>query len=199
MRRTTIDRLAAGALAALIWTGCGRGAAEAPRTVAVARGPVRMALPFRGELEARRVETISVGVQGSAVLAELVPEGTRVEAGDLLARFDASQIEQDLARQENELVRARQELDSLEKAELPLELLELETKRLEARSELEAEERFLESVRDLAGRGLMAPEEVAQQEAKVAALKTRGEQLDVRLELTQKHVHAAPLARTASS
>ena len=113
MRKSTIDRLVAGVLAALLWTGCGRGAAEAPRTVAVARGPVRMALPFRGELEARRVETISVGVQGSAVLAELVPEGTRVEAGDLLARFDASQIEQDLARQENELVRARQELASL--------------------------------------------------------------------------------------
>ena len=93
MRKTTIDRLAAGVLAALVWTGCGRGAAEAPRTFAAARGPVRMALPFRGELEARRVETIAVGVQGSAVLAELVPEGTRVEAGDLLARFDALALE----------------------------------------------------------------------------------------------------------
>ena len=199
MRRPTINRLAAGALAALLWSGCGRGAAEAPRTVAAARGPVRMALPFRGELEARRVETIAVGVQGSAVLAELVPEGTRVEAGDLLARFDASQIAQDLARQESELVRARQELDSLEKAELPLELLELETKRLDARNELDAEERFLESVRNLAARGLMAPEEVAQQEAKIAALKTRGEQLDVRLELTQKHVHAARLAKARAA
>ena len=156
-------------------------------------------MPFRGELAARRGETIAGGVQGAVVLAELVPEGTHVEAGDVLARFDSSQIEQDLARQENDLVRARQELDSLEKAELPLELLDLETKRLDAQTEREAEERFLESVRDLAARGLMAPGEVAQQEAKVAALKTRDEQLDVRIELTKKHVHAARLAKARAA
>ena len=158
-----------------------------------------MAIPFQGEMEARRVETIAVGVQGSAVLSELVPEGTRVEKGDLLARFDASQIEQDLARQENDLVRARQELESLEKAELPLELIDMESKRLEARNELEAEERFLESARGLAERGLISTGEVAQQERKVEGLRTRGEQLDTRIELTKHHVHAARLAKARAA
>ncbi len=158
-----------------------------------------MAIPFQGELEARRVETIAVGVQGSAVLSELVPEGTRVEKGDRLARFDASQIEQDLARQENELVRARQELESLEKAELPLELLDMESKRMDAQAEVAAEERFLESARSLAERELMSESEVAQQEAKVAGLKTRGEQLETRIELTKKHVHAARLAKARAA
>ncbi len=199
MRRTKTRLGIAGLLAALALAGCGRDAAEAPRTAIVARGPIRMAIPFQGELEARRVETIAVGVQGSAVLSELVPEGTRVEPGDLLARFDASQIEQDLARQENELVRARQELESLAKAELPLELLDMEAKRMDARTELDAESRFLESARDLAARGLMSTGEVAQQEAKVAGLKTRGEQLDTRVELTQKHVHAARLAKARAA
>ena len=189
----------AGLLLALALAGCGREAAETPRTAVAERGALRMAIPFQGELEARRVETISVGVQGSAVLSELVPEGTRVEKGDLLARFDASQIEQDLARQENELVRARQELESLEKAELPLELLDMESKRLEARSEREAEERFLESARGLAERGLMSEGEVAQQEAKVAGLAVRGEQMDTRIELTKKHVHAARLAKARAA
>ena len=64
MRKTTSNRLAAGLFIALALAGCGREAAEAPRTVAVARGPLRMTLPFRGELEARRVETIAVRVQG---------------------------------------------------------------------------------------------------------------------------------------
>lgn len=188
-----------GLLFALALAGCGRETAEAPRTAVAERGALRMAIPFQGELEARRVETISVGVQGSAVLSELVPEGTRVEKGDLLARFDASQIEQDLARQENELVRARQELESLEKAELPLELLDMESKRLEARAEREAEERFLESARGLAERGLMSEGEVAQQEAKVAGLAARGEQMDTRIELTKKHVHAARLAKARAA
>ena len=199
MRRKTISWACAGWLGALALVGCGRPAAEAPRTASVARGTIRMEIPFQGELEARRVETIAVGVQGSAVLAELVPEGTRVEKGDLLARFDSSQIAQDLARQENELVRARQELDSLEKAELPLELLDMESKRLEARNELEAEKRFLESARGLAERGLMSTGEVAQQEQKVAGLETRAEQMDVRIELTQKHVHAARLAKARAA
>ena len=189
----------AGGLLALALAGCGREAATAPRTAVVERGAIRMAIPFQGELEARRVETIAVGVQGSAVRSELVPEGTRVEKGDRLARFDASQIEQDLSRQENELVRARQELESLEKAELPLELLDMESKRMDAQAEVAAEERFLESARNLEERGLMSAGEVAQQEQKVAGLKTRGEQLDTRIELTKKHVHSARLAKARAA
>ena len=188
----------AGLICALICAGCGSGE-ESPRTAEVVRGAIRMSVPFLGELEARRVERVAVGIQGSAVLAELVPEGTHVEVGDLLARFDASQIEQDLARQENEWVRARQELDSLEKAELPLELLDMESKRLEARAELEAEERFLESARGLCERGLMSEGEVNQQERKVAGLKARGEQMETRVELTRKHVHEARLAKARAA
>ena len=189
----------AGWICALLLAGCGGGGEESARTVAAERGDVRMTVPFQGELEARRVEMVAVGVQGSAVLAELVPEGTPVKAGDLLARFDASQIEQDLARQENDLVRARQELESLEKAELPMELLDMESKRMEAQSELEAEERFLESARGLAERGLMSAGEVVQQERKVEALRTRGEQMDTRMELTRKHVHTARLAKARAA
>lgn len=187
--------LALGTLAA----GCGRGGGENARMAEATRGAICMTVPFQGALEARRMEMVSVGVQGSAVLAELVAEGTRVAAGDLLARFDASQIEQDLARQENELVRAQQELDSLEKAELPLELLDMETKRLDARAELDAEERFLESARGLLERGLMSPGEVVQQEQKVAGLRTRGEQMETRIALTKQHVHAARLAKARAA
>ena len=196
--KTRLIRTGLGCLV-LLAAGCGREAAVAPRTAVVERGALRMTIPFAGELEARRVEMIAVGVQGSAVLAELVPEGTPVAKGDLLARFDASQIAQDLAKQENDLVRARQELESLEKAELPLELLDLESKRLDARAELESEQRFLESARGLAERGLMAPGEVARQEQKVAALAARGEQLDTRIRLTKEHVHAARLAKARAA
>ena len=118
---------------AAMLAGCGRGAAERVNAVVVSRGDVRLTLPFQGELEARRMEMIAVRLQGAAVLTELAAEGTRVEAGELLARFDSAQIEQDLTRLENEWVRARQELDSLEKAELPLELIEMDAKRSEER------------------------------------------------------------------
>jgi HlyD family secretion protein len=189
----------AALVVAMVWAGCGRNAQQASREAEVTPGTIRMALPFEGELEARRMEMVAAGVQGSAVLAELVAEGARVETGDLLARFDASQIKQDLARQENELVRSRQELESLEKAELPLELLDMESKKMDARAELEAEERFLESARSLKERGLMSEGEVVQQERKVEGLRTRGEQLETRIELTRKHVHAARLAKARAA
>ena len=188
-----------GWICAALLAGCGDGREASVRLATAERGGIRMTVPLQGELEARRVEMVAVGVQGSAVLAELAPEGTRVEAGDLLARFDASQIEQDLARQENELVRARQELESLEKAELPMELLDMESKRMEAQAEWEAETRFLESARDLAKRGLMSEGEVAQQEKKVEALRARGAQMDTRMELTRKHMHAARLAKARAA
>lgn len=191
--------MSAGWICALCLAGCGRSGEEAPRAATASRGAIRMSVPFQGELAARRVVMIAAGVQGSAVLTELVPEGTAVNAGDLLARFGSSQIEQDLAKQENDLVRARQELESLEKAELPLELLEMESKRMEARAELEAEERFWESARGLAARGLMSEGEVDQQERKVEGLRTRGEQLETRIELTRKHVHAARRAKARAA
>ncbi len=191
--------VAAGVLTcAFLLSACGPRP-EAPRTAEVVRGGIRMAVPFHGELEARHMEMVSVGVQGSAVLAELAAEGARVEAGDVLARFDATQIQQDLARQESELVRALQELDSLEKAELPLELLELEGKRTEIEAEREAEERFLESARGLAERGLMSAAEVEQQAQKVEALRERGRQWQTRMELTKEHVHAARLAKARAA
>lgn len=188
-----------GLAAILLGAGCGPNDGAVPRTATAARGPIRMTVPFQGELEARHVEMITVGVQGSAVLAELAPEGTRVEKDGLLARFDAAQIEQDLARQENDLVRARQELESLEKAELPLELLELESKARDARAESEAEDRFLDSVRALAARGLMSTGEVARQEEKAAAVEMRAGQEQERVELTRRHVHAARLAKARAA
>ena len=194
--KNKLERLAM--IGALLLGGCGPGA-ETPHLAEVVRGNIQVTVPFHGELEARHVERIAVGVQGSAVLAELVEEGTRVEPGERLARFDATQIEQDLARQENELVRTRQELDSLEKAELPLELLELEAKRAEIQAETEAEAQFLEAARGLMARDLMSETEVQQQEHKLVALRERGRQWDTRMSLTQEHLHAARLAKARAA
>lgn len=188
-------------LSALALSACRPGAdnPDAPRWVAVERGDIRQTVPFQGELEARNMLQIAVGFQGSAVLTELVPEGARVEEGDILARFDTAQIEQDLARQENECVRTRQELESLEKAELPLERLELETQRADLEAELQAESAFLETARGLAERGLMSGTEIALEEEKIGALRAKAERAGTRLRLTADHLHAARLAKARAA
>ncbi|NLB66614.1 MAG: hypothetical protein GX803_09115 [Lentisphaerae bacterium] len=194
MKRTGVWIL----LLALGAGGCGPRV-EAPTVAEVVRGDIQARVIFQGELEARQITRVSVGVQGSAVLTELIEEGAEVKAGDVLARFDATQIEQDLARLDNELVRARQELESLELAELPLEELELVARRTELEAELEAEARFLESARGLEERGLMSAAEIRQQERRVEAQRERLRQWEVRMDLTQRHVHAARLAKARSA
>lgn len=180
-------------------SGCAPEKPEALPTVHVRRGDIRQAVPFQGELSTRRMALISVGVQGPAVLTELAAEGSRVKQGDIIARFDSAQLEQDLARQTHEVLRASQELTSLEKAELPLELLDLQAAYEDAVEQAGAEERFLESVRDLAARGLMSPQEVEQQERKVEALNGRLAQMANRVALTQEHIHGARLAKARAT
>lgn len=188
-------------LCALALSACRPAASDpdAPSWVPVERADIRQTVPFQGELEARNMLQIAVGFQGSAVLTDLVPEGARVAEGDILARFDASQIEQDLARQENECVRTRQELESLEKAELPLERLELESQRADLESEVQAETAFLETARGLAERGLMSGTEIQIEQEKLAALRTKAERADTRLRLTADHLHAARLAKARAA
>lgn len=192
---------AAVLLSVLVLSSCRPAASDpdAPRWVPAERADIRQTVPFQGELEARNMLQIAVGFQGSAVLTELVPEGARVAEGDILARFDASQIEQDLARQESECVRTRQELESLEKAELPLERLDLETQRADLEAELQAETAFLETARGLAERGLMSGTEIALEEEKLEALRTKAERAGTRLRLTADHLHAARLAKARAA
>ena len=162
-------------------------------------GPVTQTLLFRGDLEAREVARIAVRLQGSATLEFLVPEDAPVQPGDLVARFDSAQIEQELARQENEVVRARQEYDSLRLAELPLELLDLESQLQEAREALDGEKAFTADARALLGQNLFSPAELERQVAREAAAAALVSRLETRLSLTRDHLHAARLAKAAAA
>ena len=162
---------------AAVVAGCGRevggGTVGDGEWLRAERGEVRPWVAVAGVAAPRRVERIASKLQGAGVLVELAAEGSRVAAGDVVARFETSQLEQDLARQEGEVERARQELASLEKAELPLEVLELEAKVGESESELAGEEAFLEVAGDLAGRGLMGDGEVERQQERAEGVRAR--------------------------
>ncbi len=199
-----MNRLPLAALALLLVAAvpaCRRAPADAdaPRWVPAARAGIRQTLAFQGELEARTMLRVAVPLQGSAVLEELVAEGTRVHEGDVLARFDSAQIAQDLARQESEAVRARQELDSLEKAELPLERLDLESRRDELLAALRAEEAFLDAATGLRDRGLMSDAELLRQRGKIAAVRADADRAATRLDLTAGPLHAARLAKARAA
>lgn len=194
--------VAAMAAAMAAAAGCGQrsdGGDGAATWQRAERGEVRPWTAVAGEVQPRRVERIASKLQGAGVLVELAKEGERVEAGAVVARFETSQLEQDLARQEAEVERARQEVSSLEGAELPLEILELEASVGDAEGELESEKAFLETSEGLAGRGLMGEGEIERQKERVAAVEQRLERQRKRLELTQKELHPARLGKARAA
>jgi multidrug efflux pump subunit AcrA (membrane-fusion protein) len=121
------ERVGVRAVAAILLfalAGCSR-APDATDAHTIATGPLAVWTVYPGKLEARRVETIMSKFNGSATIVELAPEGMPVSAGDLLVKFDSSQVERDLLKLQRDAQLARSDLERLERAELPLELRDL--------------------------------------------------------------------------
>lgn len=94
-----------------------------------------------GALEAKKQVELRNALDFETALVELVPEGTRVKKGDVLAKLNTDQIDQQIDQQEIELERAKNEQAAAEseleiqktestaelrKAQVALELAELE-------------------------------------------------------------------------
>jgi HlyD family secretion protein len=83
-------------------------------TVKVSEGEFIISLNENGTVDAKRAVTISAPRVRNLQITWLAPEGSRVEAGDPLIRFDATQQEADLAENESDL---KIKLAALERAQ----------------------------------------------------------------------------------
>jgi RND family efflux transporter MFP subunit len=161
----------------------------------VVLGPLVVWTACEGSLEARRVETILSRFQGRATLVELIPEGTAVKPGDLLARLDTSQLDNDLVKLRNGLSRAEAALDALAHADIPLEKQDLSLQLKELQYQYDTESRILTDTRELADRKLVPRHEIDQQEARLVTLAARRDQLEQRRNLVDRYVHPAKLTQ----
>ena len=192
-RRLAAPFLHAALICALA-AGCREHGAP-PRTVPVARGDLESWTVFEAGLLARRALPVMSTAAGSATLIELAEEGRDVRQGDIVARFDAAQAENDLVKAESAFTLAKSALNSLEQAEIPLERQALDAQALDARYQYETEKDFLAASRDLLAQGLVSEAEIRQQELKVAGLQAALAQTEARARLTAEHVHPSKLAR----
>lgn len=187
--------MAAGAAAVAVWTPRGTVADRAAeRPTALARlGVFEQWSLYDGRLAARRVAAISSHFNGGATIVELAPEGTRVQPGDRVVRFDSFQVETELARADREYAVAASALRALEQAILPMEARELEIQIEQARREAEEESATLEAAAALVREGLIGADEIARQEQRAAAARARWDHLKWRARLTAEHAHPARL------
>jgi HlyD family secretion protein len=173
--------------------------ASGPREATVTRGTLEVWTPCTGTMDARRTETIFSRFQGRATVVEIIPNGAEVREGDVLLRFDSSDIENDLVKLNNDLARSRAELDALEKADIPIERADIEARLGELRALAVSEQQALADTRELVDRHLLARRELEQQESRVAVSKAKADQLESQHTLTLEHLHPARLARARSA
>lgn len=193
-----LRNLSMGTLLLATLCGCsGPAGEESVHTLAT--GPLEVWTVYPGKLEARRVEIIMSKFNGSATIVELAPEGIPVHAGDLLVKFDSSQVERDLLKLRRDAQLARSDLERIEKAELPLELRDLEAQRLEARMSYEAERQYLEDTKGLLAEELVSVQEIEQQKLKVDQLHAQLDKLDQKIALTRDYLHPAALERARAT
>jgi HlyD family secretion protein len=93
------------ALGLALWLTLGRdrlgGATEASANGAsVQRGPLRISVIERGNLKAADSVSLKSEIEGQTTILKLVPEGTQVQAGDLLCELDATGLIDERFQQE---------------------------------------------------------------------------------------------------
>ncbi len=191
--RRDLAGLATAGLGLVPMAGCASDAAELP-VAESRRTTLIVTLRESGDVEAVRSTDVKAprDFRDDLVLVELLPEGTRVDSGEVVARLDAAWFADELARSRVALSDARAELvgvrarvaanaqtldNAVEKAELALELarIELENRRFE--SETAREEARLQV--DEAVLAVTEAESKKESGGVADALKIRGKELDI--------------------
>ncbi|QDV33995.1 efflux RND transporter periplasmic adaptor subunit [Tautonia plasticadhaerens] len=116
--------------------GFGGPSSDLPISSLVRRGTLRIVVTERGNLQSTKTVDGICEVQGREIkIIELVPEGTEVEQGQVVCRFDTSEIDQNVAQQEIKVQQAQSKIETTEQ-ELEIQRNEAESKVQEAEVEL---------------------------------------------------------------
>lgn len=127
-RRTTLTTSRAVAAACLmliagtpvVLTGCDASSSDARKdAIDITLAQVRtfeITTLASGELSARDRVELRSEVQRQTTIVEIVPEGTRVEAGDVLVRLNSDDIQREVEEEELQVAEARLQLEAAETA-----------------------------------------------------------------------------------
>lgn len=199
MRRLPLSCFQLGAVAALTVAGLSCRQEAAPRSVVVERAPFTVWSVYDGKLDARHVEVIMSHFSGGATVVEVAPEGAQVRKGDLLVRFDDSQVQRDIVKLERDLALAKAEFASLDKAQVPLELRELELQLMEARAGHDAEKQYLGDSIALMKDDLVSEQEVEQQRLRLGQSQSNLDRIAMQQKLTMEYLHPLKLERAQAT
>lgn len=184
MRRSRIITVSAtacaiGALTAA-WSLSSRPVEESGHITLVRRAGLELRVEAAGVLDARRATTFVSAMRGDkGKLLHLAEDGARVQPGDVLAKFDTTDIESEVQRLGGEL-RSRQAVNSyagqaleVEKSQVEKALTHSATAAASARQEFARYAAYIDDLDALARRGIPVASELAQARRKADQVRTK--------------------------
>ncbi len=154
----------------------------------VTAGPMSVWSEYTGHVEAREVVELASRLGGSATIVYLAAEGSVVKKGDVLTRFDTSDAERNLVKLNQDYDTANSEMQSLEKAELPIERSDLQLQVDEQANKVKLEDKFITDSEDLVKQGLMSEEELGQERTEADKEHRELTGLQSKLDLTTRYL-----------
>lgn len=124
---------------------------------------------YEGTIESTKSRDIKTDLNIPAPIIEIIPDGVYVKEGDVLVRFETSQLEPQLSKAEKDYSLAKAEYESLINAKLPMQMRELQMKHDEADIKYNDEySAYIDSL-ELLKENLLSEKEVKQQEIRLIA------------------------------
>lgn len=170
--------------------GCGPRETVAPKeTLRIERGRFAVWATFVGSLEAERQEAVFSRISEPTTLLWMVPEGTLVQAGEEVAKFDAAPLEVSMAEAERELITAKAGVNRITRGEHPLRLMavrnDLKNLEIDAARALHV---WRESA-PLGEEGLLSKAEIDDLKNRADALEESVRNMRTRLKLMEEVIH----------
>ncbi|MGH8371646.1 MAG: efflux RND transporter periplasmic adaptor subunit [Gammaproteobacteria bacterium] len=159
----------------------------AAQLVTITRGPLSVWSVYDGQVEARDTISISSHLGGSAVIVYLAAEGADVKRGDVLARFDNTDVERNLVQLKQDAATAKSTLASLEHAVLPIERNDMELDVQDQSNKVKLEDKFMHDSEALVKEGLMSVEELSQERMEADKEHRKLAALQSKLDLTIRY------------
>jgi multidrug efflux pump subunit AcrA (membrane-fusion protein) len=157
----------------------------------VQTAPFEKWTPLLGHLEAANPITLRADLDGLSKITWLIEDGTPVQAGDELARFDPSELEEKKLTLARDLDIAEAELRSLTQAQHPLEMQRLENEERSLQAEKREEASLLQETSELVEEMLLAEGELDRHQNKLQDLEAKITSAQEQIRLTKEILHPA--------
>lgn len=159
------------------------------------RGEFSLWTSCEGSLQAERRASLYSRISQPTAILQLAPEGSYVEAGDLVASLDRSSLDQSLVNLERDHALATAELETLLKAEIPFERVTAANDLDALRYDRQKQGRVVENTLALHGDGLVSDQELEGQQMLLANLDRQVAFAENRQETLRTIVHPAREAK----